>query len=192
MADLDEQFDKAASLSLDDILLNDDERAFFWECLVHTVLTIVVHHGGHSFHCFRKVLQKNTPASQYKIKLHKTNVFPLPAMNINESSTAGNAEVMEAVLQELHLDMSMSEFAREIKLVAGDQLSLAHLRSVGACHAGNEAGASALQWALFVPGLFHYKIAVSHGFITTHLRQPNHLLTTQPPSSLTTQFSSAN
>ena len=54
---------------------------------------------------------------------------------------------------------------------------------MGACHVGNEEGAAALQWALFIPGLFHYKMAATHGFMLTHLGQANHLITN--PASLT-------
>ncbi|ETW82437.1 hypothetical protein HETIRDRAFT_416617 [Heterobasidion irregulare TC 32-1] len=168
---LDKSFDKAPPLSLDDLILQPDDHTFFQTCLVHTVLMIVMHHSGHNMQRFRKPLQESLPTSHQKIELHKTDVYPLPAMNINESLTAGNAEVVDAVLKELRLDMSMPEFAAELKLIASDQLSLA-------------PGAAVLQWALFVPSLFHYKMAASHGFITTHLGQPNHLLTN--PASLVT------
>ncbi|KAH7906596.1 hypothetical protein BJ138DRAFT_1162278 [Hygrophoropsis aurantiaca] len=82
-------------------------------------------------------------------------------MNIEEASTAGNAEVIEAILKELKLDTSQASFTDVVKLIAGDQLSIARLRSVAATRAGNEGGSSSLQWAVFVPGLFHYKIAAT-------------------------------
>ena len=44
---------------------------------------------------------------------------------------------------------------------------------MAAARAGNEGGATALRWALFVPGLFHYKMAATHGVIVTHLGLTN-------------------
>ena len=104
-------------------------------------------------------------------------------MNINEASTSGNAEVIDELLKELRMDTESLAFVSKIKFLAGDQLSIARLRSVSACRAGNEGGAAALRWALFTPGLFHYKMAATHGFMLAHLGQPNHLLTN--PATLT-------
>ena len=60
----------------------------------------------------------------HKIQLHKTDMYPLPAMNINEASTTGNAEVVDALLRELEQDPALPAFVSEIKFLAGDQLSV--------------------------------------------------------------------
>jgi hypothetical protein len=39
--------------------------------------------------------------------------------------------------------------------------------------ARNEGDATILQWALFIPGLFYYKMAATHGIIVTHLGLTN-------------------
>jgi hypothetical protein len=103
-------------------------------------------------------------------------------MNINKASTIGNAEVTNAVIEELRVDTSKSEFCKSLKLVAGDQLSIARLRAVLAARAEYEGGASSLWWAIFIPGLFHCKIAATNGFIQTHFGHPNRDLT--DPASL--------
>ncbi|KAH8977959.1 hypothetical protein EDB92DRAFT_1807996 [Lactarius akahatsu] len=85
-------------------------------------------------------------------------------------------------MEELNVDTSKPEFCENLKLVAGDQLSIARLRAVLAARAGNECGASSLRWALFIPGLFHCKIAATNGFLQTHFGHPNHDL--KDPASL--------
>ncbi|KAH7918344.1 hypothetical protein BV22DRAFT_1075903 [Leucogyrophana mollusca] len=172
--ELNESFDKAPPLSIDDILINGEEQQRLRKHLIHTVLRIAVHHGGPKLRIFHKEVYDSAPWTNHKIDVHKTDIHPLPAMNIEEASTAGNAEVIEAILKELKLDTSKASFTDIAKLIAGDQLSIARLRSVAATRAGNEGGASALRWAVFVPGLFHYKIAATHGIMAAHLGLINH------------------
>ena len=65
--------------------------------------------------------------------------------------------------------MANPKFSETVKLIVGDQLSVARLRAVAETRVGNEGRATALEWAVFVPGLFHYKIAGTHGVMLTHL-----------------------
>lgn len=69
-------------------------------------------------------------------------------MNINKVLMSRNIEivekVVEAILKKLQLDTPRPEFADVIKLLIGNQLLLAHLRAIGACHVGNESGTAAL------------------------------------------------
>ncbi|KAI0321599.1 hypothetical protein OF83DRAFT_1050951 [Amylostereum chailletii] len=180
--DVTERFLDAPPLQLADIAPNGPPDEFWTECMTHTVLRIAVHHGGPQLRAFRGELAKCVPTSPDKIELHWTDVHPLPAMNIDESSKTGNAELIEAVFKELGEDTSSPEFAATIKLIAGDQLSIARLRSVHAARAGNEGGATGLGWALFIPGLFHYKITAVIGLLNTHFGHVNHDLSN--PASL--------
>jgi hypothetical protein len=41
-----------------------------------------------------------------KIEPHKTELHPLPAMNINELLTTGNAKVISMIMKELNLLMN--------------------------------------------------------------------------------------
>ncbi|OCH94912.1 hypothetical protein OBBRIDRAFT_800946 [Obba rivulosa] len=67
----------------------------------------------------------STPCTSQKILLHKTEVFPLPAMNIDKSKTTGNAKVMKAIFSELGNNMTVPDFLEMVRLVFGDQLSIA-------------------------------------------------------------------
>jgi hypothetical protein len=179
---LERGFRLAPELKVSDIVLTKDEYTFHRKCLIHTVLRIAVQNGGPRLQVFRKELQAMEPRSKFRIEVHKSEIYPLPAMNINEASTVGNAEVIDAVMEELSVDTSKPEFCGNLRLIAGDQLSIARLRAVLAARAGNEGGASSLRWAVFIPGLFHCKIAATNGFLQTHFGHPNRDLT--DPASL--------
>ncbi|KAH9162462.1 hypothetical protein EDB89DRAFT_2152512 [Lactarius sanguifluus] len=155
--ELERRFGSAPELKVSDIVLTKDEYTLHRKCLIHTVLQIAD-------------LQAMEPHSGFRIDVHKSEIHPLPAMNINEASTMGNAEVVDAVMEELNM------------LVARDQLSIMRLRAILAARAGNEGGASSLRWALFIPGLFHCKIATTNGFLQTHFGHTNHDL--KDPASL--------
>ncbi|KAH9051116.1 hypothetical protein EDB83DRAFT_2627558 [Lactarius deliciosus] len=180
--ELERRFQSTPELKVSDIMLTEDEYSLHRKCLIHTVLRIAVQYGGPRLQVFRKDLQAMEPHSDFRIDVHKSEIHPLPAMNINEASTMGNAEVIDAVMEELNVDTSRPEFCENLKLVAGDQLSIARLRAVLAARAGNECGASSLRWALFIPGLFHCKIAATNGFLQTHFGHPNRDL--KDPASL--------
>ncbi|KAN0130508.1 hypothetical protein V8E53_011594 [Lactarius tabidus] len=172
---LERGFHLAPELKVSDIVLTKDEYTFHCKCLIHTVLRIAVQNGGPRLQVFRKELQAMEPRSKFQIEVHKSEIYPLPAMNINKASTVRNAE-------ELSVDTSKPEFCGNLRLIAGDQLSIARLRAVLAARAGNEGGASSLRWAVFIPGLFHCKIAATNGFLQTHFGHPNRDLT--DPASL--------
>ena len=171
---LERKFHLAPKLTASDIVLTKDEYTFHRECLIYAVLWITVQYEGSRLQAFWKDLLAMEPCSDFRIKVHKSQIYPLLAMNINEASTTGNAEVIDAVMEELNVDTLKPNFCKNLKLIAGDQLSIACLRAVLAARAGNKSGASSLWWAIFVPGLFHCKIAATNSFIQTHFGQPNH------------------
>ena len=167
--EVNEAFDRAPSLSTKDIALTGDEVNHMQEHMIHTVLRITVLYGDEGLQKHRGKVLETQPMMHQKIEPHKSELHPLPAMDINESSTTGNADVISTIMKELNLPMNKDKLVDTIKLVSGDQLSIAQLRAVAGERAGNEGGVTVLQWALFVPGLFHYKMAATHGIIVTHL-----------------------
>lgn len=101
VTDLTKSFHNAPPLSIDDILHNPIETAFFNKCLVHSICQMIVTHGGDSFKKFRKYVESNQPRTDQLIEVHKTSHHPLPAWNIDESTIVGNAEVAEVIFDEL-------------------------------------------------------------------------------------------
>lgn len=158
----------APLLSLDDIVLTADEQAFHRKCTIHAVLRILVNHGGEHFVRFKKDIESCRPDSADKIPLHKTDIYPLPAMNINESSITGNAEVMEAIFEELEQPITEPEFMDEVRIVCGDQLSVTNLRSVTTNRAGDDAPAQTFANVVTIPGLFHAQIHIVSATLEAH------------------------
>ncbi|KAG1761715.1 hypothetical protein EDD22DRAFT_748437, partial [Suillus occidentalis] len=136
------------------------QEAFAWH-----VREILVHHGQHFRH-FEKELCEPAPVD--RIPLHKTEQVPCRAMNIKQSTTDGNVEVMENLLHQGGIgdknsndfdqshDIDMSE---HVLLVHGDLLTKERLDTVGDSRRIETTPKNRLQYVVFLPGLFHYKMA---------------------------------
>ncbi|KAJ7195051.1 hypothetical protein GGX14DRAFT_377305 [Mycena pura] len=142
------------------------------KCLRHCILRIIVEHGGEKFTKFREELDKALPVTAEKIELHRTPLHPLPAWNIDESTIIGNSEVVDAIYTELQVK-GLSHWKWVVKILAGDQLSIARLRSLLNIRAGHEGAYTGFGWGVWMPGLFHGKIADMHGFFVTHWGVPH-------------------
>ena len=127
--------------------------------------------GGPGFKKFEKHLEKHQPNSSEKIPVHTTNLHPLPSWNINELSIVGNAEVDEAIVKELALD-SVPGAADRVRFLRGDQLTLARLWALEFIRGGQEDGYEGFFWGVWIPGLFHAKIADAHGTKLNHFGKP--------------------
>ncbi|KAJ6617239.1 hypothetical protein B0H10DRAFT_2384929 [Mycena sp. CBHHK59/15] len=165
ISDLNAAFDAAPPLSLKDILLSVPELELMDKCLRHCILRIIVEHGGEKFAKFRKALDTALPVTPDKIELHQTHLHPLPAWNIDESTIVGKQIELEV--------KGLSHWKWIVKILGGDQLSIARLHSLLNIRAGHEGGYSGFGWGVWMPGLFHGKIADMHGFFITHWGVPH-------------------
>ncbi|OCH84389.1 hypothetical protein OBBRIDRAFT_808274 [Obba rivulosa] len=153
-------FVNAPPLSHDDVLLSTAESNELHACLVHTVLHIIVEYGGEGFSRFRADVKEIRLDMANKIPVHKTEIYPLLAMHIDESSTIGNAKVVKTIFHELGQDIDSSGFTNHVKIIEGDQLSIAST----------------------MPGLFYYKMAATHRVMELFYGSSN---TTRNSGSLT-------
>ncbi|OJT07079.1 hypothetical protein TRAPUB_2111 [Trametes pubescens] len=182
-ADLVRSFNDAPPLLFKDICLTTEENTAFRERLISTVLQIIVQHGGDPFKKYKADLASaSSPPSIAQIPVHKTEIFPMPAMHIDEASTVGNAEVLDAMFKELGHDLDSSEFADEVRVVFGDQLSMARVRAVTNTRIGHDDPAKAYLNVAFAPGFFHYQMAATQGILETHWGDPT--LGVRDPASL--------
>ncbi|KAF6743049.1 hypothetical protein DFP72DRAFT_859600 [Ephemerocybe angulata] len=169
LEDYDASFAAAGSLKISDVLHTAEEKEFFRRCLRHCILRIIVAHGGDGFKAkFTKPLQDSLPRSDCLVSPAKTPLYPLPAWKINEATISGNADVVAAIVQELRLRNQPTVWMKHVRIMAGDQLSIARLRSLHQLRAGHEGGNTGFGWVIYMPGLFHAKIADMHGFFNTH------------------------
>ncbi|KAI1791461.1 hypothetical protein LXA43DRAFT_973118 [Ganoderma leucocontextum] len=111
-----DSIEKAPPLSIDNICHTKEEAALFQQSLEHTLL--------------RTILNACLPATDDQMPLRQTEIHPLPAMNIDESSTTGNSE--------LGYPVGTTKFMGITHLMFGDQLSISHLRTLIANCAGHE------------------------------------------------------
>jgi hypothetical protein len=147
------------------------QEAFAWH-----VREILVHHGQHFRH-FEKELCEPAPVD--RIPLHKTEQVPCRAMNIKQSTTDGNVEVMENLLRQGGIgdknsnnfdqshDIDMSE---HVLLVHGDLLTKERLDTVGDSRRIETTPKNRLQYVVFLPGLFHYKMACADALWRIYLQ----------------------
>jgi hypothetical protein len=175
-------FDQAPPLRFSDINHSSEEATLFKRCLTHCLLRIIITHGGEGFTHFRRKLQETLPVTPDAIQPHKTQLHPLPTWKIDESTIVGNAEVDEAVVAELQLRNQPSTWMKHVRVIAGDQLSIARLRTLAQLRAGHVGGYGSFGWGAWLPGLFHGKMADMHGIFVTHWGKPN--AGTRNPGSL--------
>ncbi|KDQ59973.1 hypothetical protein JAAARDRAFT_45877, partial [Jaapia argillacea MUCL 33604] len=144
-------FDTMPELQLDDIILTAEENQL---------------HGGECFKKFKKDLEKSQPTTSQKVEVHKMPLHPLPAMDIEGATILSNGEVVQAIFNKLRVDTSESTTAFDtIKIFTGDQLSVARLQALVNIQAGQEGGYPGFGWGIWMPGLFHAKIADMHGLL---------------------------
>lgn len=179
-SDLLNSFDAAPPLSLDDILHTPAEAKLFHESLTHAALRDLVS-SSDLFTRFRSEVDKCLPATDDQIPLHRTEVYPLPAMNIDESSITGNAEVVDTMFKELGFDIGTTKFCGIVRPMFGDQLSIARLRSLITNRAGHDMVARSYAHLVFGPGFFHHQLAITHGILQAHWGDP-HAGTSNPAS----------
>jgi len=160
-------------LNLENIVHIPQECKTFKNNLIYTILQIVVNHGGSRLKKFEQDLKKHQPEILEKIPTHKTNLYPLPSWNIDESSIIGNAEVDKVIIKELQLDNEVPEVANHVRFVGGDQLSIARCQALEFKQAGQEKGYEGFFWGAWITGLFHGKVADALGTLLTHFGQPD-------------------
>ena len=168
VTDLEVAFNCAAPLTINDILLNVTDSQQLHQNLRHCILRIIVTHGGKNFAKFRDDLGHTSPRSTDEIALHQTSLHPLPAFDIDESTIVGGAQVVDAIFDVLQVKKVVN-WLKVVKFFCGNQLTIARLRSLVNICAGHEGGYTGFGWGVWIPGLFHTKMADVHGCFVTHM-----------------------
>ncbi|EJD36223.1 hypothetical protein AURDEDRAFT_74421 [Auricularia subglabra TFB-10046 SS5] len=92
-----------------------------WEdLLVHTAAEIAVNHGPDDFERFRTHLDAAQPPDERQIRVHKTPIFPLQTMDIDEAPVTGNIDVVDDIHVQLGVDLSQPDSAGRVRLFFGD------------------------------------------------------------------------
>ncbi|KAH9911535.1 uncharacterized protein BXZ73DRAFT_93356 [Epithele typhae] len=171
--DLVSSIKTARPLQMGDLRLDNDDLKLLDKSIAHAILRVIVH-GNHAFTKFRPQVNATLPPNDHKIPLHQTSIHPLPTMNIDESSVTGNASVLDYIFRrELQFDFNAATFREVVRLVFGDQLSIARLRTLIMHRVGHDTLATSHANLVLGPGLFHYQLALVHGILDTHFGEPS-------------------
>lgn len=136
--------------------------------MIHTILRVIVTHGGPGFARWRQDVKKSQPTTTMKIPVHKTNLHPIPALEMEEASIIGNVNVADAIDEEVKENPNDPDWLLLIRILCGDQLTIARQRAIQNIRAGHECGLQSWKNIVLMPGLFHAKIADCHGLLETH------------------------
>ncbi|KAG2084330.1 uncharacterized protein F5147DRAFT_748810 [Suillus discolor] len=118
------------------------------------------------------------PETIQRIPIHKTNQIPCRSMNIKQSTTDGNVEVLENLFHQGGIgDKSEVNFNAEhdvdmtehVILVHGDLLTKERVDSVRNSRKIEHTPKNRLQYVVFLPGLFHYKMACADALWRTYI-----------------------
>ncbi|KAF9024004.1 hypothetical protein BDP27DRAFT_1547499 [Rhodocollybia butyracea] len=169
---LRDALDVAPPLAIEDILHSHRETVLFRDCLIHGIIRIIVKMSQQDrLKAFSQEVEKHQPRSEHCITPHKTEVYPFAGYDIDEASIVSNVSVDEAFVEDSQLPLRPF-FWKIIRLIAGDQLSIARLRSIQTIRAGHENGYEGFGWGVWMLGLFHTKMADIQGIFTTHFGKP--------------------
>ena len=151
--------DKAPPLTVDNICHMKEEATLFEQSLKHALLRTIIN-SSNIFSCFCPEVDTCLPGTDGQMSLWRTEVHPLPAMNIDKSSTTGNSEVMDTIFKELAYPVGMTKFTGITHLTFSDQLSISHLHTLIANHVGHETLSDSYANIVFGPSFFHHQMVV--------------------------------
>ncbi|KAF9149515.1 hypothetical protein BG015_008705 [Linnemannia schmuckeri] len=113
-----------------------------------------------------------------KLDIHKTVLFPLQTMRLDESTIAGNLAVLERITQ-VGLQLPKTWFANPKNTIfAGDQMSVSRLLTLKIHRIVDNDPYDSLAWVHPTPQLFHLDMNLCGTIFRTHYGSP------QSPGSL--------
>ncbi|KAG9088039.1 hypothetical protein FRC07_012688 [Ceratobasidium sp. 392] len=165
-------FMSAGPLEQEDIILSPNERLLHHQLMIHTILRMIVCHGGQRFSPYLPILEATQPSTDKLIPLHQSRTYPLPAMEINESSIDGAINVMSGLYAAVGINTADKTFQRRTQFTAGDHKSISNLRKGKECCAGHEGPETSFINLVFIVGFFHLLMTAVTGFLILHFGKP--------------------
>ncbi|KZV90118.1 hypothetical protein EXIGLDRAFT_838057 [Exidia glandulosa HHB12029] len=162
----------APPLVLKDVLMSPEEAKLWVALNVSTIEYIIVNHGEDRFTHLRDIVADKDPHDEHQLAAHKTTIYPLQTMDIDESTITGNIDVVSAIKLQLGFDTSAPEYEDRVQLFFGDQLTVDRQRSIISARAGHESGTEGWRWAKPIPALFHTDMAAVACVLTAHWGDP--------------------
>ncbi|ORY96102.1 hypothetical protein BCR41DRAFT_314861 [Lobosporangium transversale] len=135
------------------------------------------HHkkGMHRFHISDDLQRYSDEYAQHAVQMRKMDVLkatksiaiPLPTMKIDQSSTAGNIEVIGTVFMRM-LKLQKPWFEGRSVIIGGDLLTVARVVSAQQWRITDVTRFDRLEWAIPVMQLFHLQMNLAATIFKTH------------------------
>ncbi|KAI1291236.1 hypothetical protein EDD11_009069 [Mortierella claussenii] len=103
-----------------------------------------------------------------KLKVERTKAYPLPSMHIDQSTVEGNRDILDEVMKVLELSPETYFDDQTRVIIAGDQLTLARVRSIARLRWDEDKAYYRVEWAIPVLQLFHLQMVLATAILKTH------------------------
>ncbi|KAF9941102.1 hypothetical protein BGZ65_005218 [Modicella reniformis] len=114
-----------------------------------------------------KCCSKSIPPRKV-LDVNKTKTYPLPSMNIDQSSVEGNKDIIDKIIKST-LCLPDDWFDEETNiLISGDQLTVARVRALKKLRRKDISNYEQLKWAIPVMQLFHLQMALCNMIVRTY------------------------
>ena len=146
------------------------------EFRVYLLLRDLVESGPHHFEGFRNALQYPEPIEE-RIPVEKTEIIPAQSMDIKNSTVDGNISTVERLLEQTGLarleeEQSTVNIDPFIILFHGDLGTGERIQTAKLRRGTEHTPRNRLQYAVFVMGLFHLKMACAETIWRAFLKDP--------------------
>ncbi|KAJ3828649.1 hypothetical protein F5878DRAFT_530951 [Lentinula raphanica] len=127
---------------------------------------VLVEQGGPAFAAFKHNLGE--PAAIQILPSDQKDVqYPAEAVNADEGTYDGNAQVITSLLDQLNT--SAEELEHSLRLFHGDLGTLERIEGLKKMRTIEESAQNRLDFLLYVPGLFHMKMAAADAYARIHV-----------------------
>ncbi|KAG0041231.1 hypothetical protein BGZ83_002139 [Gryganskiella cystojenkinii] len=103
-----------------------------------------------------------------KLKVERTEAYPLPSMHIDQSTVDGNKDILDDIMKSIELNPESWFDALTRMVIAGDQLTLARIRSIAKLRWDEKKAYYRVEWAIPVLQLFHLQMVLASTILKTH------------------------
>jgi len=97
----------------------------------------------------------------------KTEMYPLPCMHIDQATVDGNRDILEEIMGKV-AQLNPKWFEKRRTILAGDQLTVARIRSIAKLRWDESTAFHRLEWAIPVVQLFHLQMLFAKTIFKTH------------------------
>ncbi|KAJ3775010.1 hypothetical protein FB446DRAFT_638776 [Lentinula raphanica] len=137
-------------------------RYFTWLCQ-----QILVEQGGPAFSAFKRKLQGGPFAIQVLPSDQKDAQYPAEAINADEGTYDGNAQVITSLLEQSNT--SADELEQYLEFFHGDLGTLERIEGLKKMRSIERSAQNRLDFLLYIPGLFHMKMAAADAYARIHV-----------------------